>query len=84
MKVTEIQITGQAGSAHLSRCEGQVHIAAGRWPKDYKVHKQTIPAVCDDAALNKTARWLMRNVDGYVGTNGDLADYRRVIEQFCD
>ena len=81
MKITHIQIEGTRGKATVFR-SGQsivINLELKNRPDDSWV------VGCRDLADQKgTARKLQMALDGYYGTNGDVAEYLRIIETFAD
>lgn len=87
MKVTRIEVEGPNGTAALTRDGRCIHVAGERLmkaietPKGKCLVKEAFRLLADAWAQNengKVARDLQQNLDGYVGTQGDVAAYRRV------
>jgi len=84
MKVTRITVEGTKGWANIARREvaGKVVIgirgdgAAGVF--DLNVDTR------DEGSQRSAAARLQRELDGYQGTAGDVADYLRAIQNFAD
>ena len=81
MRIKRIEIEGERGEATITRTKHTVAI-----------HIQ--PVGKPDLALNADARSeesmryaaqrLQHELDGYLGTNGDIADYRRALDSLTD
>ena len=97
MRTTRIDIEGTNGTATIRRVGRCIEITGHRLvkaieTKDGRTSLVTEPfvvhAVADghghDEANWDAARTLQRHLDGYRGTNGDVADYRRAIAIFED
>jgi len=95
MKVTQMTVEGARGEARLSRADGNICIEA-KWlgriipgtKRDMLVFETAVWEVAarsgDDELLERTARRLQATLDGYEGTEGDVADYLRAIQNFAD
>jgi len=94
MNVTRIEIEGPNGTAALTRDGRCIHVAGKRLVKAIETAKgrtclvkKPFHLLADAWCQNengKVARDLQRNLDGYVGTQGDVAAYRRVIQMLED
>jgi len=94
MKVTRIDIEGPNGTAVLTRDGRCIHVAGERLVKAIETAegrtclvKKPFRLLADAWAQNengKVARDLQRHLDGYIGTQGDVAAYRRVIDLLAD
>jgi hypothetical protein len=100
MKVTRIDIEGPNGTATITRDGRCIHINGqhlvkaietkdGRTcvvSKPFRLQADAAhPANPPVAQRNWTvARELQHYLDGYIGTQGDVADYLRVIQNFED
>jgi len=95
MKVTRMTVEGARGWARLSRADGNIRIEA-KWlgriipgtKRDMLVFETAVWEVAarsdDDVRLELAARRLQATLDGYEGTNGDMAEYLRAIQNFAD
>ena len=95
MKTTQMTVEGARGEARLSRADGNIRIEA-KWlgrivpgtKRDMLVFETAVWEVAarsgDDEHLELAARRLQATLDGYEGTNGDVADYLRAIQNFAD
>ena len=94
MKVTRMEVEGANGKAALKREGGDVQIDGtrllgafetrdGRTCLQHEVF-QLIADARDHEYQMKVARILQSTLDGYRGTNGDVADYARLIEMLSD
>jgi hypothetical protein len=94
MKVTRIDIEGPNGTATLTRDGTDIRIDGRRLVRAVEAKDGRTAFVSEglqllgdarDADANaKVARILQATLDGYRGTNGDVADYLRVIQNFED
>jgi hypothetical protein len=94
MKITRIDIEGPNGTATITREGRDIRIDGRRLVKAIEARDGRIALVSEglqllgdarDAETNaKVARILQATLDGYRGTNGDVADYLRVIQNFED
>ena len=95
MKTTQMTVEGARGEARLCRVDGNIRIEAKWLGRIIETSKRDVPvfetAVWEVAArsgdedlLERTARRLQATLDGYEGTNGDVADYLRAIQNFAD
>ena len=88
-------VAGARGEARLCRADGNIRIEA-KWlgriivtqKRDVPVFETTVWEVAarsgDEERLELAARRLQATLDGYEGTNGDVADYLRAIQNFAD
>jgi len=95
MKTTQMTVEGARGEARLSRADGHLRIEA-KWlgrivpgtKRDMLVFETAVWEVAarsgDDEHLELAARRLQATLDGYEGTNGDVADYLRAIQNFAE
>jgi hypothetical protein len=94
MKITRIDIEGPNGTATITR-EGRDIRIDGRYLVKAVEAKDGRTALVSEgfqllgdarnAEYNRTVAGLLQaTLDGYRGTNGDVADYLRVIETFAD
>ena len=94
MKVTQMTVEGARGEARLSRADGNIRIEA-KWlgriipgtKRDMLVFETAtweVAARADEDRLELAARRLQATLDGYEGTNGNVADYLRAIQNFAD
>ena len=95
MKTTRMTVEGARGEARLCRADGNIRIEA-KWlgrivpgtKRDMLVFETAVWEVAarsgDDVRLELAARRLQATLDGYEGTNGDVADYLRVIQNFAE
>jgi len=92
MKTTQIKIEGPNGDATIARHNTTIEIIGrrgtrvietrdGRTCLAYRRFRWAVSALQYDE-IDETARRLQRALDGYDGTNGDVADYRRVLSSF--
>ncbi|MCX5683402.1 MAG: hypothetical protein NT049_06940, partial [Planctomycetota bacterium] len=90
MKITQMTVEGARGEARLSRVDGNIRIEA-KWlgrivpgtKRDMLVFETAVldvAASSDEDRLELAARRLQATLDGYEGTNGDVADYQRAIQ----
>ena len=94
MKTTRIDIEGPNGTATITRDGRCIEINGHRLVKaietrDGRTCVVTKPfrLLADAWSQNenyKVARDLQHHLDGYIGTNGDVDGYRRVIATFED
>jgi Mg2+ and Co2+ transporter CorA len=94
MKVTRIDIEGPNGTATLTRDGRCIHITGERLVKAIETAggkaclvKKLFRLLADAWGQNENhnvARDLQQHLDGYVGTMGDVAAYRRVIDMLAD
>ncbi len=94
MKTTRIDVEGAMGRASLTREGERIRIAGTRVTK--VIEKRNGEGVPVGEAFELTgrannhdanvavARMLQKYLDGYRGTNGDVADYARVIRMLAD
>ena len=94
MKTTRIDIEGPNGNATIARSDMTIEIIGrrgtrvietrdGRSCLGYRRFRWAVNAGNYDE-IDEIARRLQRALDGYEGTNGDVADYRRVLAAFED
>ena len=95
MKVTQMTVEGARGEARLCRADSHIRIEA-KWlgrivpgtKRDMLVFETAVWEVAarssDDVRLELAARRLQATLDGYEGTNGDVADYLRAIQNFAE
>jgi len=95
MKTTQMTVEGARGEARLSRVDGNIRVEA-KWlgriiagvKRDVPVFETAVWEVAarsgDEELLERTARRLQATLDGYEGTNGDVAEYLRAIQNFAD
>jgi hypothetical protein len=94
MKTTRIDVEGPNGEATITRDGQDIRIEGRRLVKaiETKADKtclqhegfQLIADARDHEHQMKVARILQSTLDGYRGTNGDVADYARVIQMLAD
>jgi len=94
MKITRIDIEGPNGTATITRDGRDIRIDGRRLVKAVEAKDGRTALVSEgfqlvgdarDAEANaQVARILQATLDGYRGTNGDVADYLRVIQSFED
>jgi len=94
MKTTRIDIEGPNGTATITRDGRCIEIVGHRLVKAIETKdgrtclvKKPFRLLADAWSQNenyKVARDLQHILDGYVGTNGDIDGYRRVIAIFED
>ena len=95
MKTAQMTVEGARGEARLCRADGNIRIEAKWLDHIVETPKRDMPvfetAVWEVAArsgdaelLERTARRLQATLDGYEGTEGDVADYLRAIQNFAD
>jgi hypothetical protein len=95
MKITQMTIEGARGEARLCRAAGNIRIEAKWLRRIIETPKRDVPVfemavwevmarACDEDRLELAARRLQATLDGYEGTNGDVADYMRAIQDFAD
>ncbi len=95
MKTTQMTVEGARGEARLCRADGNIRIEA-KWlgriiagkKRDVPVFETAVWEVAarggDEELLERTARRLQATLDGYEGTEGDVADYLRAVQNFAD
>jgi len=95
MKITQMTVEGARGEARLCRADGNIRIEA-KWlgrivpgtKRDMLVFETAVWEVAaratDDVRLELAARRLQATIDGYEGTNGDVADYLQAIQNFAE
>ncbi|MCY2950491.1 MAG: hypothetical protein NTU53_00750 [Planctomycetota bacterium] len=95
MKITQMTVEGARGEARLCRADGNIRIEA-KWlgrivpgtKRDMLVFETAVWEVAarsgDDVRLELAARRLQATLDGYEGTNGDVAEYLRAIQNFAE
>ena len=86
MRITRIELEGQQGRyATLTRHPGspwiEVTILTASQP-DGKEHR--IAANTQERELWNQARNLQHNLDGHLGTHGDIDGYYRELQRFAD
>jgi hypothetical protein len=80
MKTTRIEIEGEIKSATIYPYGQYVIVAV-----NHGDHSETLRARADaPEKLDVLARTTQMHCDGYAGTAGDVADYRRMIECFAE
>ena len=94
MKVVRMMVQGARGEATLSRAEGRIRIEARWLARFVKKGKGNVPVFeravwevgrfANEECLAGLARRLQSTLDGYHGTNGDVADYLRAIQTLGD
>jgi len=94
MRITRIEVEGPNGTAVLTRDDRCIHVASERLVKAVETAegrtclvRKPFRLLADAWSQNengKVARDLQQNLDGYVGTEGDVAAYRRVIDMLAD
>jgi len=94
MKTTRIEIEGPSGAAAIHREDRRILITGTRVTRVVERRDgQGVPVGeafelvgrADNHQANVVvARMLQKYLDGYRGTEGDVAEYLRVIETFAD
>ena len=94
MKVNRIEVEGANGDATLTRDGDEIRIDGRRLVKAIEARDGRTALVTEgfqllgnarDPEMNdKVARILQATLAGYRGTNGDVADYARVIQMLAD
>jgi hypothetical protein len=94
MRITRIEVERPNGTAALTRDGRCIHIAGERLVKAVETAggkaclvKKPFRLLADawgQYENDKVARDLQQHLDGYVGTQGDVAAYRRVIDLLAD
>jgi hypothetical protein len=94
MKTTRIDVEGPNGEATITRDGQHIRIDGRRLVKaiETKAGKtalvteafQLLGDARDHEVNQRIARILQATLDGYRGTNGDVADYARVIQMLAD
>ncbi len=83
MKTTRIDISSTKGQATIFRSGGDIVINITRLVG--RDESWVVPARATAAADRRmAARRLQTTLDGICGTNGDAAEYERVIDTFAD
>jgi len=83
MKIARIDISSTKGRATVFRSGTDIVINISRLIG--RDHSWVVPARATAAGDRRTAaRRLQTELDGIYGTNGDVAEYLRVIETFAD
>ena len=80
MKVEEVKIRGSQGEATLSRTGRQI-VAQVESLQVRAVWDAGVRAAAEQETL---ARRLQHTLDGFRGSNGDVASYRTVVELFAE
>lgn len=81
MKTTRIDIEGEIGHATLQR-DGRMIVIEGRtMPADKSFR---LLADAHNPTNWTVAKELQRKLQGYAGTNGDIEEYYRLIQQLAD
>ena len=80
MRTTRIDVEGEQGEATITKKHGEIEIEITKRGKTTYV---TAPAD-DPARIGMAARTTQMHCDGYDGSAGDVADYRRMIECFAE
>jgi hypothetical protein len=80
MKITRMTVEGAKGWASITRRDGMIHAhgdgAAGLFDLRARPDVETQQV--------QMAKHLQHVLDGYQGTQGDVADYLRAIQNFAD
>jgi hypothetical protein len=89
MKITRIELEGNAGHVAIERKGGSATIRIDsmiRDPKGEQAWKtwEIDARVTDDTELFWIATEVQRRCDGVVGTNGDVDGYYRELQRFAD
>jgi len=95
MKTTQMTVEGAGGEVKLSREAANIRIEAKWLGRIIETPKRDMPVfetaawevaarASDKDRLELAARRLQATLDGYEGTNGDVADYLRAIQNFAD
>ncbi|MBM4020414.1 MAG: hypothetical protein FJ288_19195 [Planctomycetes bacterium] len=94
MRTTRIEIEGPNGTATITRDGRCIHITGERLVKAIEtaggkaclVKKpfRLLAGAWGQNENHNVARDLQQHLDGYVGTMGDVAAYRRVIDMLAD
>ena len=79
MRTTRIDVEGEAGQATITKTQGTIEIEI---TKRGKTTYLTAPAD-DPARMAMAARTTQMHCDGYDGSAGDVADYRRILNHFA-
>ena len=94
MKTTRIEIEGRGGTAAIRREDRRIVITGTRVTRVVERRDgqgvpvgeafQLVGRADNHQANVVVARMLQKYLDGYRGTEGDVAEYLRVIETFAD
>jgi len=84
MKVTRMTVEGARGWANIARRDVAGKAVIGiRGDGAAGVFDLNVDT-CDERSQRYAAARLQRKLDGYQGTQGDVADYLRAIQTFAD
>jgi len=87
MKTTRMTVEGAKGEATIARIEVAGKVVIGIRGVNYGVPGGVFAQnadVRDEYSQLLAAARLQRELDGYEGTNGDVAEYLRAIQTFAD
>jgi len=85
MRTTRIEVEGRAGHyATISRKRGMRSIDITVLTPTRPEGKTAKAGAANEDGQRYIAAWLHRELEGYEGAAGDIADYLRAIEAFAD